>query len=84
MLKALVHQEMTALLVLLERLTKAMAATWQQIPPNLQTLAEGSWCLVLNLLQEGLSKVSVHAVSPEMQQDNWQMSSSWCYVRSSA
>lgn len=80
MLKALVQQEMSALLVLLDRLTQGMAAALQQIPPHLQTLAEGSWGLVLTVMQEGLSIASVNVVSPQTRSRDCSVAGQICSI----
>lgn len=63
LLQAMVQQELTSLMWLLERLTSALAAASSQIPSHVNALADGAWCLVQHVMHEGLPKASMHAVS---------------------
>ncbi len=63
LLQAIAQQELILLVLILERLTKALAAASSQLPPHAYTLAEGAWCLVQHMMHEGLPKASMHAVS---------------------
>ncbi|KAK9903356.1 hypothetical protein WJX75_003688 [Coccomyxa subellipsoidea] len=51
-----------------------------QIPPHLQTLAEGSWCLVLTVMQEGLSIASVNAAQCALRAEFQLLPSIWALV----
>ncbi|BDA50111.1 probable helicase SEN1 at C-terminar half [Coccomyxa sp. Obi] len=76
-MQAMVQQELTSLMLLLERLTNALAAASSQIPSHYSTLAESAWCLVQHVMHEGLQKASMHAAHPALKATFQLLPSAW-------
>ncbi|CAL8465380.1 g4916 [Coccomyxa elongata] len=76
-MQAIAQQELILLVLILERLTKALAAASSQLPPHAYTLAEGAWCLVHHVMLEGLPKASMHAAHPALKATLQLLPSAW-------